>query len=235
MRAALSTSLGLAASLVAGAAMADPNGDAKRGAPLFRYCKGCHAVGQGAVNRVGPHLNEIYGRRAAAIEGYRYSKDMKRAGADGLTWTDETLHVYIENPRSLVTGTRMKFRGIEDQQERADLLAYLRTFSASPSDIPEAEPTAQPRDPEALDPTILAIEGDPAYGEYLAGECTTCHQESGADDGIPSITGWPQEYFVVALHAYKNKHRPHPVMQLIAGNLSNEEIAALAAYFEGLE
>ena len=86
-----------------------------------------------------------------------------------------------------------------------------------------------------LDPAILAIQGDPEYGEYLASECSTCHQDSGANDGIPGISGWPTEDFVVAMHAYKTKLRPHPVMQMMAGRLSDEEIAALAAYFKDLE
>ena len=117
-------------------------------------------------------------------------------------------------------------------QDRADLLAFLRSYSDNPADIPEAEPTAQAH---MLDPAILRIEGDPEYGAYLAGDCTTCHQRSGADEGIPSITNWPTEDFVVAMHAYKNKLRPHPVMQMMAGRLADEEIAALAAYFKDLE
>jgi cytochrome c len=84
-------------------------------------------------------------------------------------------------------------------------------------------------------PEILALTGDKEYGEYLASDCTTCHQADGADKGIPSITGWPQEIFVIVMHAYKNKDRAHPVMQMMAGRLSNEEIAALAAYFEGAD
>jgi cytochrome c len=180
-------------------------------------------------------LNGIFGRRAGAVEDYRnYSKAMLREGADGLTWSLDKLDVYIENPKSLVTKTRMNFRGIKDRQERLDVIAYLRKFSDDPSNIPEAAPTAAPRDPE-VDPAILAIAGDPDYGEYLSGECVTCHQKSGADKGIPSITGWPVEDFVVAMHAYRKKARPHPVMQLIAGRLSDEEIAGLAAYFEKLQ
>ena len=83
--------------------------------------------------------------------------------------------------------------------------------------------------------TSGVLAGDPAYGEYLSGECTTCHQASGANDGIPSITLWPEDQFVTAMHAYKDKARANPVMQMIAGRLSNEEIAALAAYFKDLE
>lgn len=220
--------------LFASSAIAADSGDAVRGAEVWKKCKSCHMVGEGAKNRVGPHLNEAFGRAAAGVEGFRYSKSMQRAGADGLTWTPEKLDIYIENPKALVSGTRMAFRGVKDAGDRQDLLAFLRQYSASPSDIPESAPTASPRDPD-VDPAILAIEGDPAYGEYLSSECITCHQASGADKGIPSITGWPAEDFVVSMQAYKVKARPHPVMQMMAGRLSDEEIAGLAAYFAQLK
>lgn len=86
-----------------------------------------------------------------------------------------------------------------------------------------------------LDTSILAIEGDAEYGEYLSADCKTCHQLSGDDPKIPSIVGWPVEEFVHAMHAYKQKVRPNPIMQMMAGRLSDEEIAALAAYFNALE
>ncbi|MGB1033971.1 MAG: c-type cytochrome [Primorskyibacter sp.] len=213
--------------------VATPIGDATRGAEMFRQCTGCHKVGPGAVNRSGPHLNGVFGRKAGAIDGFRYSKAMRRAAADGMVWDLEHLDAYIENPRALVSGTRMSFRGIKDPQDRHDVLAYLRQFSDNPQDIPEAAPTAQPVEVD-LPAEILAIVGDVAYGEYLASECTTCHQTDGTDRGIPSITRWAEDDFVIAMHAYKRKLRPHPVMQMMAGRLSDEEIAALAAYFRAL-
>lgn len=73
------------------------------------------------------------------------------------------------------------------------------------------------------------------YGEYLASECTACHQASGANNGIPAIIGWEPDDFVIAMHAYKQKHRDNPVMQMVTGRLANDEIAALAAYFNSLE
>ena len=215
-------------------ALAVEAGDPEAGAKVFRKCKSCHMVGEKARNRVGPDLNEIFGRRAGGLDGYDYSPDMAREGADGLTWTTEKLHIYIENPKALVSQTFMNFRGIKDAEDRTNLLAFLRQYSANPQDIPESEPTAAPSDPD-VDPAVLAIAGDKDYGEYLASECTTCHQADGSDAGIPSITGWPTEDFVVAMHAYKVKHRPHPVMQMMAGRLSDEEIASLAVYFETLE
>ncbi len=223
-----------AAAIIAGMASAELTGDAEAGATLYDQCKGCHQIGQGAEDRIGPHLNRIFGRRAAAHEGYPYSASMQRAGVDGLIWTFTTLDAYIENPRALVSKTRMSYRGLKDARDRADLLAYLRRFSDNPANIPEAAPTMRGTD-HSVDPAILAIQGDPEYGEYLSSECVSCHQVDGTGDGIPSITRWPEEDFVVAMHAYKHKLRPHPVMQMMAARLSNEEIAALAAYFKSLE
>jgi len=225
----------LAALAVAGAGWASEIGDPEKGAAVFKKnCSACHDVGKDARNRVGPQLNGIYGRTAGVVTGVTYSPSMIRMGNDGLIWTAETLDAYLENPRALVSKTRMSFRGLDDPQKRDDLLAYLRVYSDNPANIPEAEPTARGTDHD-LDPAILAIQGDPEYGEYLASECQTCHQASGANDGIPGISGWPDEDFVVAMHAYKRKLRPHPVMQMMAGRLSDEEIAALAAYFKDLE
>ncbi|MDX8350851.1 c-type cytochrome [Cognatiyoonia sp. IB215182] len=234
MRGHLFQTLLAIAALWATAATPDAGGDPERGATLYRQCVGCHEVGLGAVDRIGPQLNGIFDRAAGQTEGYRYSSGMQRAAANGLVWNYETLDAFIEDPRTLVSQTRMSFRGFKEQQDRDDLLAYLRTFSANPQNIPESAPTAAAID-HAVAPEVLAIVGDPAYGEYLSGECTSCHQASGSASGIPSITNWPTDDFVTAMHAYKVGKRPHPVMQMMAQRLSNEEIAALAAYFEGIE
>ncbi len=221
----------IAAVSLATGASAQSFGDPERGEKVFKKCASCHMVGENARHRVGPVLNEIFGRRAGSIEDYtRYSKGLQREGKDGLMWDLRTLDAYIENPKALVSDTRMSFRGLKDADDRADVLAYLRQFSESPQNIPESAPTATPHE-VVLAPEVLALVGDPEFGEYLASECKTCHQEDGDAEGIPSITGWPEEDFVIAMHAYKRKIRPHPVMQMFAGRLSEEEIAALAAYF----
>ena len=220
--------------MLAGSALADPLGDVASGEVVFAQCKACHEVGEGAQNGIGPHLNGVFGREAAGLDGFRYSSSLERAGRNGLEWHADTLDAYIENPRRFASGTRMSFRGLEDPADRANVIAYLRQFSDDPANYPGADPTAVATD-HGLDPEILALEGDPEYGEYLSGECTTCHQRDGGDSGIPSIVFWPEEDFVVAMHAYKSKQRNHPVMQMVAARLSNEEIAALAAYFNSLE
>jgi len=81
----------------------------------------------------------------------------------------------------------------------------------------------------------LLVGADSAYGEYLSGECVTCHRADGADDGIPSITGLDAEGFAYIMQAYRAKELENNVMQLVAGRLDNEQIASLAVYFATLE
>ena len=73
---------------------------------------------------------------------------------------------------------------------------------------------------------------DLGYGEYLAGECVTCHQKSGA--GIPQINGIEAETFVTIIRAYRSKDLDNKVMQMMAGRLDDEQIISLAAYFSSL-
>ncbi len=101
------------------------------------------------------------------------------------------------------------------------LIVTLAVFAAGPS---------LASDDAAVD-ALLAVEGDVEYGAYLASECTGCHQASGNDDGIPGIVGWEEESFRLALLDYRTKLREHQVMNMIAGRLGDEEIAALSAYF----
>lgn len=203
------------------------DGDPTRGMQVYKKCASCHMVGADARNRVGPVLNNIMSAKAAHIADYKYSKAMKKAAADGLHWNLETLNAYLENPKGYIPKTKMSFRGLKDGADRADVIAYLQTFSGG-------NLAAQVDEGFSVSDEVLAIVGDYEYGEYLSSECTTCHQSSGTNDGIPNITSWETEDFVTAMHAYKEKHRENPVMQLVAGRLSNEEIAALAEYFNKL-
>ena len=72
---------------------------------------------------------------------------------------------------------------------------------------------------------------DIGYGEYLSGECVTCHSQKGVDKGIPVINGLEAEVFAAVMHAYKAGDIQHPVMQMVAGRLDGEQIASLAVYF----
>ncbi|MGF1660011.1 MAG: c-type cytochrome [Rubrimonas sp.] len=213
-----------AAGLLAGAASAQ-QGDAKRGEWLFGFCATCHEIGEDAQPRIGPPLTGVVNRPAAAVEDFPYSGDMRRAAAQGLVWTDDKLDAYIANPHVLVSRTPMTFPGFPEPQDRADIIAYLHTHS------PDAPELAALTGFESTPRDLLELSGDPAYGEYLAAECVTCHQADGADRGIPGIFGWYEEDFKAALHAYRVKLRENATMQTIAGGLGDEEIAALAAWF----
>ena len=210
---------------------------AQDGEVLFKKnCANCHQIGEGARNKVGPHLDMIIDRIAGVVSEFKYSKALKAAGEEGLKWDQASLDAYLEKPREFIKGNRMSFRGMSDAAERKALITWMAEAS-------DAEPTAdlsQSASASAgLAPSfatdILKIEGDPEYGEYLSGDCVTCHQVSGQADGIPSIVGVPEDYFVRALVEYKTNVRVNEVMKNRVANLTNEEIAALAAYFKTLE
>ena len=104
-------------------------GDAKAGEKVFRKCKACHAVGEGAENKVGPMLNNIVGRQMASVDGFKYSTTLSGMGEAGDTWTDEALDAFLTKPRDFVDGTKMSFAGLRKDDDRADVIAYLKTFS----------------------------------------------------------------------------------------------------------
>ncbi len=201
-----------------------------------RQCARCHEIGPGAKHKVGPHLDQVLGRTAGSIEAFRYSKALVDAGAGGLVWNEETISAYIERPRTFVVGNRMSYNGMPSREERAAVIAWLTAQSdAAPSSdlatLASVSATAAPGFTEE----ILKIEGDREFGEYLAGDCVTCHQVSGRVEGLPSIVGIPRDYFVRALVEYKTNVRTNEVMKLRVQHLSNEDIAHLAAYFSSLE
>ncbi|MEH6720363.1 MAG: cytochrome c family protein [Aurantimonas endophytica] len=103
-------------------------GDAAAGQSAFRKCAACHAVGEGAANKIGPELNGIVGETVASVEGYSFSPALTTFAAEHPTWTPELLTQWLENPRELVPGTKMVFPGIRDADEIANIIAYLATF-----------------------------------------------------------------------------------------------------------
>ena len=132
--------------------------DADAGATVFKRCAACHAVGEGAKNKVGPELNELFGRVAGGLADYKYSKAMIEAGQAGLVWTPETVAPYLHKPKEAVPGTKMSFPGLPNDKDVGNLIAYLATFSpnyvpadaaapaeAAPADAAPAEaaPAAQ--------------------------------------------------------------------------------------------
>ncbi len=103
--------------------LASLTGDASKGERVFAQCKACHVVEPG-VNRVGPSLHGVVGRKAGTVPGFNYSKANKDSG---VTWTDAVLFDYLEAPQRFMPGTRMAFGGLKNAQDRADVIAFLKT------------------------------------------------------------------------------------------------------------
>lgn len=99
------------------------------GEQVFRQCKACHQVGEGAQNRVGPQLNGVMGREMAAVDGFRYSKTLKEMGAEGMVWNDDTMAEFMADPRGYVKGTKMAFNGLRKDEDIAAITEYLKSFS----------------------------------------------------------------------------------------------------------
>lgn len=99
------------------------------GETAWRQCRTCHQLGDGARNGAGPQLNGIIGETAGQVDGFRYSPAMTEAGEAGLSWNEETLDAFLENPAGKVPRNRMSFRGVRDADERAALIAYLASHS----------------------------------------------------------------------------------------------------------
>lgn len=112
--------------VVAAPTVALAEGDAEAGEKVFRKCKACHEVGEGAKNSAGPHLNGVIGREAGAVEGYNYSPKLKESG---ITWDEANMKEWLENPRKKIPGNRMVFMGLKKEKDVEDIIAYLKTFS----------------------------------------------------------------------------------------------------------
>lgn len=98
-------------------------GNAANGKKVFVQCQACH-VQQPGVNRVGPTLHNVVGRKAGTVPGFKYSKGNQ---SSGVVWTEQNLFVYLKAPRNFIKGTTMAFAGIPDPQKRADLIAFLKS------------------------------------------------------------------------------------------------------------
>jgi cytochrome c len=113
----------LATACLYGAGAAVAAGDAARGEKLFQDCRACHSIDKGAPNAMGPSLHGVFGRKAGALEEFRYSPALKRSN---ITWSAELLDSYLADPQKMVPGNRMPYAGMPDERDRADLIMYMQ-------------------------------------------------------------------------------------------------------------
>ena len=112
------------ASAVLFAVPAHAEGDAAAGQKVFNQCKACHDIEKG-VNKVGPTLKGVVGRKAASVADYKYSPAMVKKGEEGVVWDEATLTAYLPNPKAYVPGTKMAFGGLKKPEDVANVIAYL--------------------------------------------------------------------------------------------------------------
>ena len=100
-------------------------GNAANGAKVFNKCKACHENEKG-LNKVGPTLKGVVGRKAASVADYKYSEAMLAKGIEGVVWDEATLATYLPDPKTFVPKTKMSFAGLKKPEEVADIIAYLK-------------------------------------------------------------------------------------------------------------
>ena len=181
--------------------------DPAKGETTAAICKACHAFEAGAPSPIGPNLHDVVGRKIASVEGFNYSPALKAHA--GEVWSYENLNHWITNPQAFASGTTMAFPGLPDAQQRADVIAFLRTKTSNPPPLPEVVAAKEAPAAEGAKPAEGAAKGgeaapgaeilpalakaDPKKGEASVALCKVCHS---FDKGAPSPIG-PNLYGVV--------------------------------------
>lgn len=158
----------------------------EQGAKAVAKCQSCHNFGEGEGKKQGPPLYGVVGRPIASEADFAYSDSLAAHGAAGETWTYENLDKFLTAPSGFAEDTKMKFAGVKKPEERANILAYLATLSASPVPFPppEVAPTAE------APPTTPAVEGEaPVRTEGDAVATPTETQSETPVKGTPTTSG----------------------------------------------
>lgn len=137
--------------------------DAKKGETRARACTSCHSFEKGGANKVGPNLWDVVGRKKGSHAGYAYSDGLKNAGG---AWSYDDLFKYLADPGGMISGSKMAFR-LPNAEQRAEVLAYLRTLSEAPKALPAAEkktdaPAPKPEEQKAAPPKPAEAPKPPA-------------------------------------------------------------------------
>jgi len=107
-------------------------GDLEKGAKVYKKCKGCHKIGEGAKNAVGPGLNTFFGKEIGMDPKFKYSKTLlAKKAEEGTVWTIENLDTFFKKPKAFIPKTKMGFAGLKKDADRTNLIAYLASMQVA--------------------------------------------------------------------------------------------------------
>jgi cytochrome c len=121
-----------------------PTADLVAGKTTTAVCQTCHNFEKGGPNMTGPNLYGVVGRKPGSHAGFAYSSGMVAMGEKIGAWSYDDLNTFLSGPQAYVSGTKMTFTGLKKQDQRINVIAYLRTLNDSPPPIPAPKPAAAP-------------------------------------------------------------------------------------------
>ena len=160
--------------------------DIAKGEALSKACLACHSFEKGGPNKIGPNLYGIVNNKKAHAAGFPYSEAIADMAAKGETWTYHNLGGFLWKPSAYAKGTKMTFPGLKKPQDRANVIAYLRTLADSPAALPsEADIAAEaPKAEVAAD----AKPGAPANAAESTKPVTTEATGAKGDNTAPAAS-----------------------------------------------
>lgn len=156
------------------------NADLSAGERVARRCVACHTFNEGGANGTGPNLWGVMGRAVAGVSGFNYSGAMTSYGSDGTQWLFENMYDYLENPRAYVPGTSMSFAGLRSQDDRINVIAYMREQDSSPLALPDPLPEAAS---DENDMAEAEADADMTAEEAVPAEADAAGEEPAMDEG----------------------------------------------------
>jgi len=160
--------------------------DAAAGEAVYKKCAACHSGEKGGPNKVGPDLWDIVNHPIATHEGFSYSAGIKTFAEGGKVWDYEHLNHFLTAPKKYIAGTAMGFAGLKKDDERANLIAYLRTLSDNPAPLPAASPEGAAATPAAEGAAPAATDGAAAPAEAPASTAPSPAEAPAATETAPA-------------------------------------------------
>ena len=218
--------------------------DAEAGKAVFKKCKSCHQIGPDAKNRSGPVLNDLIGRQAGTVPGFKYRKHLVAAGEKGLIWTPEEVAAYLEDPTKYLrtylddekARSGMSFK-LKKEQDRVDVAAYLNSIGTeqTAASEPEAAPVETRTVAEVIADQVFSEDFMADRANFEAGkeiwfaQCTHCHGFKAYPGKAPKLK--PGKYkpgFV-----FKRVYKGFKKMPAWRDTFTIDEIRQVVAYIKG--